>query len=135
MSAVLEIPPPRVYGNDLAAVKAELNAWGSWIERHKDYEGYPACGPLEAWLAGGGGSPRGHRVLCLDMPVHVYATHARVLLLPEHEKEAVWVYYVPRMKDDGTLWDVREKCLKIGITHECLRKRLQRAYQKILGIE
>lgn len=115
-------------------LNAELNRWGHWIEMHSDYEGYPGVNILAAYIGGSGGGSGGHRILCRDMPSAIYATHARVLTLSEPEQEAVWIWYVTRVKPDGTLWSVAERCGRLGITEEVLRKRLSRARQRIMGV-
>lgn len=129
-------------GDDVAAQQAwerhclngELNRWGGWIERHSDYEGYPGVNILVAFLQGRGGGAGGHRVLCLDMPWEIYATHARVLTCNESEQEALWIKYVIRMKDDGTFWTIQERLLRMGLSEDTFRRRLSRARQRILGV-
>lgn len=116
------------------AIDCELNRWGKWIERHADYTGHPSINFLVAQLYGAGGGIAGHRVLCLDMPDAVYATHMRVLRLTEAEREAVYLYFAVQVKDDGTLWTVAEKSRIYGIKEESLRRRLARARYKILGV-
>jgi hypothetical protein len=120
---------------ELQGINYELNVWGRWIEKHMDYEGYPGISALEAWRIGPGGGSPGHRVLCLDMPTIVYAVHGRILqVLTEYEREAVWIWYVIRVKPDGTLWPIEHKCRKAGITEEALRKRVSRARRKLAGL-
>jgi hypothetical protein len=116
------------------AIDGELNRWGKWIERHADYTGHPGINAIVAQLYGAGGGTPGHRILCLEMPTGVYATHVRVLRLTEGEQEAVCLYFAVQVKDDGTLWTVDEKCRIYGIKEESLRRRLSRARYKILGI-
>lgn len=116
------------------AIDSELNRWGKWIERHADYTGHPSINCLVAALYGAGGGTPGARVLCLDMPDDVYATHARVLRLPEGEKEAVYLYFAIKVKDDGTIWTVAEKCRIYGIEEDSMRRRLARARYRILGV-
>jgi hypothetical protein len=116
------------------AIDGELNRWGRWVERHADYTGHPSINFLVAQLYGAGGGIAGHRVLCLDMPDAVYATHMRVLRLTESEKEAVYLYFAVQVKEDGTLWTVTEKSRIYGIKEESLRRRLARARYKILGV-
>jgi hypothetical protein len=115
-------------------IDAELNSWGRWIERHADYTGHPSVNFLVAQFYGAGGSTPGHRVLCLDMPDHIYATHARVLRLNEREREAVYLFFAVKLKADGTLWTVAEKSRIYGIKEESLRRRLARARYRILGL-
>lgn len=116
------------------AIDGELNRWGKWMERHLDYTGHPSINAIVAQLYGAGGGTPGHRILCLDMPTGVYATHMRVLMLTESEREAVYLYFAVQVKEDGTLWTVQEKCLIYGIKEESLRRRLARARYKILGV-
>lgn len=110
-----------------------LNSWGNWIEKHWNFEGYPGINILEAFIGSDAGAP-GHRILCLEMPIEVYTTHQRVLRLPELEREAIWLWYVPRMKENGTIWSVRERCEVVGISEETLRKRVSRARMRIAGL-
>jgi hypothetical protein len=136
MNAMLseDVAERRMHGVDRSALEYALQAWGQWIETHADYEGYPRSDAVAAWLSGAGGGERGHRVLCLDMPVRIYATHGRVVLLPEHEREVVWAHYVPTMRDDGQAWTPRQKAERLGIEWEAYRKRLSRARFRILGL-
>lgn len=116
------------------ALNAELNDWGRWVERHWDYEGYPSANVLHAFLMGRGGGNPGHRVLCLDMPDRVYAVHGRILMLSEELREAIWIWFVPRLKLDGTVWSVTERCRIAGISEDLLRQRVRRAKDRILGL-
>lgn len=116
------------------AIDGELNRWGKWIEKHVDYTGHPSINAIVAQLYGAGGGTPGHRILCLEMPTGVYATHMRVLMLTESEREAVYLYFAVQVKEDGTLWTAPEKCRIYGIKEDSLRRRLARARYKILGI-
>lgn len=116
------------------AIDGELNRWGRWIEKHADYTGHPSINAIVAQLYGAGGGSPGHRILCLEMPTGVYATHMRVLMLTENEREAVYLYFAVQVKEDGTLWTAQEKCRLYGIKEDSLRRRLARARYKILGI-
>lgn len=116
------------------AIDSELNSWGRWIERHADYTGHPSVNFLVAQLYGAGGGTPGHRVLCLDMPDGIYATHARILMLNEKEQEAVYLIFAVKLKPDGTLWTVAERCRIYGIKEDSLRRRLARARYRILGV-
>lgn len=118
---------------ELQGIDRELNQWGRWIEMRIDYEGFPSvsCGmQLINWGTG----VYGDRILCLDMPTHIYATHGRVLRLREHERDAVWIWYVIRVKPDGTLWPIAHKCDAAGITETALRQRVSRARRRIAGL-
>ncbi len=120
---------------ELQGINYELNVWGRWIEKHMDFEGYPGVSTLEAWRSGSGGGTPGHKILCLDMPIAVYAVHGRMIqVLTEYEREAVWIWYVIRVKPDGTLWPIEHKCKKAGITEEALRKRVSRARRRLAGL-
>lgn len=116
------------------ALEGELNRWGKWIETHSDYEGFPGANILVAFLMGRGGGTPGHRILCLDMPTDVYSVHSRVLMLSEELQEALWVYFVTRVRPDGTLWTLAARAHRIGISEEALRMRVSRARRKLLGL-
>lgn len=120
---------------ELQGINYELNVWGRWIEKHMDFEGYPGVSALEAWRSGRGGGLPGHKILCLDMPDVVYAVHGRVLTLPEQYREALWIWYVVRVKPDGTLWPVEHKCKKAGISEDALRQRVHRARRRLAGLD
>lgn len=117
------------------AIDSELNQWGAWHERHSDYEGYPGCDNIQAFLNGAGGGTPGHRVLCLDMPIHIYAVHGRVLRLIEEQRLAVYVWYVIRLKEDGTRWGLAEKAEKSGFDPVKLRSLVNDAVRVIAGVE
>lgn len=135
MAAVLkDIPNDQYERLLLRAIDGELNEWGRWIERHADFEGFPPANILETWIGGSGGGVPGHRILCLDMPVGIYATHGRVLRLSEEQRAAVEAWYIVRVKADGTLWSLDEKCLRLGIAERTLRDRVRQAKLRILGL-
>ena len=117
------------------ALEGELNRWGRWIERHFDYEGYPGVNIIESYLQGRGGGTGGHKILCLDWPSGIYAIHRRLLMVvPDAEREALWMRYCVRLKPDGTLWSETEIALRAGIDIESWRKRIWRAKQRLLGL-
>jgi hypothetical protein len=121
------------------ALEGELHRWGRWQETKLGHdEGYPGVNILIAYLNGGGGGTPGHRILCLEMPTDVYSIHNRIILkLNEEEREAVWLYYVPRVKRCGlvsTEWTLPAKCLLAGLSEEVVRKRTSRARSKLLGL-
>lgn len=119
---------------EMQGIHRELEQWGRWIEMRIDYEGYPSFSAGLQLISWGSGT-YSDRILCLDMPTHIYATHARVLRLPEHEQEAIWVWYVIRVKPDGTIWPIEHKCKTVGgITEQALRQRVCRARRKIAGL-
>lgn len=130
MNAVVERKFERY---ELQGINRELNEWGRWIELRIDYEGYPSFSAGMQLVALGGGTPS-DRILCLDMPTRIYATHARVLMLSEHERDAVWIWYVIRVKPDGTLWPIEHKCRTVGISESAIRQRVSRARRKIAGL-
>jgi hypothetical protein len=110
-----------------------LNRWGDWVEKHMDFDGYPSINILESYIGSDLGAP-GHRILCLDMPTDVYHTHQRVIRLPESEREAVWIAYVPRMKPDGTVWPLRELVRLVNINDDAFHQRLSRAKRRLAGV-
>jgi hypothetical protein len=124
----------KIHGCERSWLESSLQNWGNWIEQHSDFEGYPRADAIASWLEGGGGGTRGHRILCLDMPSRVYAMHARVLLLGEDERAAIWAEYVPTVKEDGTPWTRPEKWAKLKLSERGYQDRLQRARLAILGI-
>lgn len=125
---------PRYMRMYMSAISQELNRWGKWLEDHSDYEGYPGVNILVNYLYGAGAGTPGHRILCLEMPVAIYATHARVIRCTEAEQEAIWLYYVVRVKEDGTTWTLPERLNRAELTEDALWQRLRRAKRRILGI-
>ena len=117
-----------------AQLNASLNRWGDWMEKHGDFDGYPGVNILESFIGSDLGMP-GHRILCLEMPTGVYCTHQRVLRLPELERQAIWLWYVPTMKGNGTTYTVKEKCLLVGLREDALRQRVYRARLRIAGVD
>lgn len=115
-------------------LNASLNRWGDWMEKHGDFDGYPSINILESYIGSDLGAP-GHRILCLEMPIGVYCTHQRVLRLPELEQQSIYLWYVPRMKPNGQTWTLDEKCHLTGINQWVLRKRVQSAKLRIMGID
>jgi len=117
-----------------AQLERELNQWGRWIEGHYDYKGYPSIDIIERARIGSGGGSQGHKILCLDMPAGIYATHARVLRLPEAEQDAILIRYCVKIKDDGTFWTITDLCIRAGIKLQSFNQRLWRARQRIMGL-
>lgn len=116
------------------AIESELNAWGRWIEKRLDYHGFSKSSSLAAFTEGRGTGIGGHRILCLDMPVHIYATHGRVLRLTEEERYAINVWFIFRMKEDGTLWGLAEKAAVVGMDPVELRRLVNISVRKISGL-
>lgn len=116
-------------------LEIELNTWGRWIDTYYDFKGYPGMDTLEAMLHGAGGGSADHKILCIDMPIVVYAVHGRIIRLTEKYQEALHLKYAVRLKEDGTFWKEEELCLVSGIQLESFRRRLRRAKQKLLGLD
>lgn len=110
-----------------------LNRWGDWVEKHMDFDGYPRANILESYIGSDLGAP-GHRILCLEMPTDVYHTHQRIIRLPQAEREAVWIAYVPRMKANGTVWEVRDLLRLADIDTDAFHQRLSRAKRRLAGV-
>jgi hypothetical protein len=110
-----------------------LNRWGDWVEKHLDFDGYPSINILESYIGSDLGAP-GHRILCLEMPTDVYHTHQRVIRLPESEREAVWIAYVPRMKQNGTVWSKHELMGLLDMDTDAFHQRLSRAKRRLAGV-
>lgn len=116
-------------------LEAELHRWGRWIVKREEFNAFPGCTNTEAFIMGAGGSIAGHRVLCLDMPTDVYATHMRIwTVLTGEERDVIYVRYAFKVNEDGSIVDRREMCEQAGLRPEAFRKRLQRAKTKILGL-
>lgn len=115
-------------------LNASLERWGDWWEKNGEFDGYPSVNILESYIGSDLGLP-GHRILCLEMPVGVYCTHQRVLKLSELEQDAICIWYIPRVKENGQLYTVDEKCKLLSIDKWALRKRVQRAKLRIAGID
>jgi hypothetical protein len=121
----------RIPGRDRSWIEAMLKTWGDWIWENRDYEGYPTLDAIAAFIGGAGGVLTGHRIICRDPPPWVTLTHVLVMMLPEHEGIAVFTQYVPGVGDDGRMLSRAERCLRIGITEDAFRKRIQRAQHQI----
>jgi hypothetical protein len=121
------------------AIDSELSRWGGWLERHQDYEGYPRSDNLQGSLNGSGGGMGGHRILCLDMPTGIYATHMRVIQLPEEERYAIELVFRYQVKPvrgttDPVYYTFGEKCKLAGIDESTIRRRWHRARYLVAGI-
>lgn len=118
----------------LSAIGSELRRWGAWIERNMDYEGFQDENFLLAFTHGRGGGIAGHRVLCRDMPRAIYDTHRNWLRLGEDLREAVWIYYVPHFRADGTTWEVSAKCRRADLSEDQLYRRVRRARSLLVAM-
>lgn len=133
MSAVLAEAESdvRIPGRDLSWIDGTFSAWGEWIWKHRDYEGYPRADSVTNWLLGSGGDTFESRVPVKDPPRIVRMAHALYLSLPEHEGIVVFAEYVPGANEDGQLWTRAQKCQSIKLNEEAYRKRLYRAKVRI----
>lgn len=119
-----------------SALESEMRRWGGWIERNmlEHDDGWPAENFLLAFTHGRGGGIAGHRILCRDMPEHVYEFHQKFLKLPEQLQEAVWIRFVPMLRGDGTAWTLEAKCKLADIPQDTLEKRLAKARRLLLAM-
>lgn len=124
-------PEIRIPGRDLSWIDATFSAWGEWIWRNRDYEGYPAADSVTSFLMGSGGGSFGSRVPLYDPPEVVRLAHASYIMLPEHEGIVVFAEFVPGANEDGQLWTRAQKCASVKLTEETYRKRLWRAKVRI----
>jgi len=138
MLMAIESPLPFIGKYDrvlMRAIHGELNRWGKWHEDHSDYQGYPTANILETYIGASRTGEPGHRVLMLDMPVGVWATHHGVLGLTEDLQEVVIAQYMHTTKEDGTVWTLQEKCLRLGLSREIFSQRLHKAKRRIAGLD
>ena len=106
------------------------------MERHAQVNGYPRQDNLMAFLQGAGGGIGRDRILCLDMPEQIALTNIRVMnFMKEPERVAVFLWFVIRIKPDGTEWTVKERCERFHISYDTLRWRVNRARYQFLGLE
>lgn len=122
------------YDYERRVLMSELRDWGRWQEKHADFEGHSSINILAAYTGGAGGGSPGHRILCLEMPTKIYCTHQRVIRLPEPEQDAIQIKFVTVLAPDGTIRTIEERCRTVGVSLDAFRKRLSRAYQRIMGI-
>lgn len=138
MLMAIESPIPFIGRYDrvlMRAVHGELNRWGKWHEDHSDYQGYPTANILETYIGASRTGEPGHRVLMLDMPEGVWATHHRVMGLPIAMQEVVIAQYMHTTKEDGTSWTLLEKCLRLGISRATFSSWLHTAKRRIAGLD
>jgi hypothetical protein len=129
-----DLPERRLHGAERSYADARLAAWGKWIEDHSDFQGYAPSTAIVACLEGRGGGVAGHRILCQDPPGWWWRTNQRVLLMPEHEREAVCAHYIVQLKEGGGFWTGQEKAEKLGVSYATFRKRISRGRMRYLGI-
>lgn len=137
LALVLSPPIPRITRLTLTerrAINQLLNRWGNWMEKNSEFTGYPGTNILESYI-GSDPQPAGHRILCLEMPTDIYATHHCYLRLPEQEQRAVWLWYVPVMLPDGRVRTTYERAVTAGIDYDTLCKQVSRARLRIMGIQ
>lgn len=129
-----DLPERRLHGTERSYADARLTSWGKWIEDHSDFTGYAPSDAIVACLEGRGGGVGGHRVLMQDPPDWWWKINARVLLMPEHEREAVCAHYIAQLKEGGGFWTDEEKAEKLGVTYATFRKRVSRGRMRFLGV-
>jgi hypothetical protein len=138
MLMAIESPLPFVGRYDrvlMRAIHGELNRWGKWHEDHSDYQGYPTANILETYIGASRTGEPGHRVLALDMPDGVWATHHNVLRLSLDLQDIVIAQYMHTTKEDGTAWTMQEKCLRLGIPRAIFSQKLHKAKRRIAGLD
>lgn len=135
MMAVAEVQPTRTLDQyERAALRRELSRWGSWMDRRDDFNPYPTMDNVERARVGRGGGTQGHRILCLDMPDDVYATHWRVIGLVEPLRKVVWSVHCNIVTKTGDLIPWEWRCVRIGLTERTGRRMYSRALLAIAGI-
>lgn len=115
----------------MRAAHHELDRWGKWIEEKSHYTGFASVSVIDNFGGSEGREP-GHVVLMVDMPAAIWRIHHRVVRVPEISQDTLLAWYVVRVKDDGTLWTMEEKCRRLAVTPVAFRKRLQRAKEHYL---
>ena len=115
-------------------LEAELYRWGKWWTRHCEDTGHRSMTAEEAFRRGSGGGSAGHAILCLDWPTEAYATHMRILRLPEIQRDVIQLRYAICVKEDGGLWERKDWCRVYGISEDNFRKILERARHAIQGL-
>lgn len=128
---------PQMTGLEYSYVNAKLNAWGHWMERHAEVNGYPRRDNITAYLEGAGGGQGRDRILCTDFrDEEIAKTHLKVLYsMTDAQREAVYLYYVIRMKPDGTLWTLEERLEMAGISKQAFWQRIRAARMRYLGLD
>lgn len=121
----------QIPGRELSWINAALEQWGAWIWENRDYEGYPSCDAITAFIHGAGGGKPGSRILCRDMPKAVTFTHVIYMMLPDHEAAVIFAEYVPGVSENGQFWSRPEKCAALRLNDDTYRKRLYRAKLRI----
>jgi hypothetical protein len=113
-------------------VKQWLERWGDWMERHlQDFHSLPRIESAYASRMGRGGGTGGHRILCPIMPRLIWICDYHIGRLPDHEKEAINVWYVYKLKPDHTEWTGREKADALGISFGSLCMRKSRGIRRL----
>ena len=120
---------------EFKALERELYRWGRWVVKHFSHTGHPNMTPEHRASHGGGGGMLGHRILCLEWPDDVYATHHRVLMLSEIEQDVIELKYAICVNEvNGHLWTKADWCQRYGISEDNFRKHLERARKRIQGL-
>jgi hypothetical protein len=136
MSAVLAVPEPTLMsGLERSYVNSKFNSWGFWQERHLEVNGYPRIEHVTAYIETPGGGPKTHKILAQDMPEPISLTHIRIhFALSGAQRRAVYLQYVIRLKEDGSIWTFDERCRTAGISEAVFKRDLQRAKYAFLGL-
>jgi hypothetical protein len=93
-------------------VRAQCRDWGRWHREQERASGYPASSMMARILEGGslsgGITAHSQRVPVKFMPRDVLTVHRAWLELPESERMALWLRYVPpgRLEDRIETLDV-----------------------------
>lgn len=128
-------PSKRLDQYERASLRQSLYAWGRWADRDQEHSGYPSADSVERFLQGSGGRVDGHRVLCLDWPEDVYATHQRVLRLSVELQRVIGSIYSGIMMPDGNVLPWSSRAARIHMSESTLRRSHERALLLIAGLD
>lgn len=115
-------------GRKRSSHEGELDRWGTWWEKRRDFTGHASSSSIAAFTEGAGRARAQSRVLCKDMPKEIYWTNQAWLTLDECLSEVIWNHYVPRLNPDtGQCFTPEDKARLLGISYGNYRVRLTRA--------
>lgn len=113
-----------------------LNKWGKYEEGLISKSAYPSISMLYRFMREGDAGPARHngRILSNGTPLDILEVRQAVHQLPEKPQICIKARYIFSLKEDGSIYDGKEKAKLLGYSYEDYNTTLTRARNSLIGL-